>query len=600
MLNRPLEPHKNKFYFFIVVFVLTGIVLFNLFKIQIAQGRLYYFDSKNSYTLQSVVRAQRGLIYDRNGVKLVENQPKFNLYIYLDNDNSHKLFIKTVENLSRIFHEDIQKKYADEYERLKNYKNLNEIKLFTKLDYNPYIFQIEANPENFPLVQVEQTNIRKYLYPEIMSHITGYTGEITAEDYETGKYNYGDTIGKAGLERGYDDILRGINGIEKVYYYGAEDKRISSPIQPKINGRDIYLTIDIRYQQKLYDLVKQAKAKKGFEDTTSISSVVEDVKTGEIMAMASYPTYDANLFANGISQEDYNKYLNDPGKPLTNKAIQYAQPSGSIFKTLTDIVALDHGAITPQTIFNAPGTFEYGGVTFRDYGEHNWGDINMERALCVSSNIFHMKTALRLDEVTGGKAADLIAEKFDQLGISRISSLNIGSEAVSYFPTPEDKEAQGKTWVPGFLMNASIGQGEMKLTPLGAANIVSMLANKGVVKKQSIVLTDNKNFDLTNLNIAAKHFDAVNAGMRCAAKGNNPITKYDTKIYPEVSEKTGTAETGQMKNGKEIIHGWEITFTPSTSPEIAMSVFLENGHHGWHGGYISREFYKWWSKEVRS
>lgn len=598
MISKTISPNKNRLYFFILTWLFCGLIVYQVFSLQIVKGSQYYFDSKNSLSSFSIVRAARGLIYDRNGVKLVENQLKYNISIHRDESRSEK-FKKTIENLSKLFNEDVMEKYDKEYERVKNYKNISQIKLYSNKDYNPYIFQIEANPQNFPLIRVEETTVRKYLYPELISHIVGYTGDITAEDYATGNYNYGDEIGKFGIEKGYDDILRGKNGINRVDFYGTDGKQVLSSIQSKENGRDIFLTIDINYQRNLYEVIKKALERKNLQHVPSTAAVVEDVNTGEILAMASYPTFDANLFAQGISQKDYDVYLADPGKPLSNKAIQFAQAPGSTLKTLSNMVFLHEGAITADTKITTGGTFQYGGVTFQDYGRVNHGDLNVVNALCVSSNIFHMKAAIKLDEITNGNAAKKIKEKAAEMDMLKPSDLKIGSEAVGYFAAPEDLESKGERWYQGYLLNESIGQGQVKMTPLGMANLAATLASKGIHRKQSIIYDKNSKPVENDLNIAARHFATINEGMKCAAGKNNGLTQYDIKKYPQVSEKTGTAETGQYKDGKEIIHAWEITFTPSDKPEIAMSIFMENGIFGYNSGYISREFYKIWSTELR-
>jgi penicillin-binding protein 2 len=603
MLHKPLVPNRNKIYYLIIALLFTGTIIFNLFSLQVAQGSKYFFDSQNSDNKLSVSRATRGLIYDRNGTKLVENVVKYNLYMYIDNPES-KRFKTTIENLSKVFGEDVLSKYTSEYERVKNYKNINEVKLYTKIDYNPFIFQIEANPQNFPLILAEKTNIRRYLYPELISHIVGYTGEITEEDYKTGRYKFGDEIGKSGIEKGYDDILRGVNGMDRIDFYGSDGKRTVSSLQQKINGQDIYLTIDINYQAKLYESIQNALELPFLKRSVSVSSVVEDVKTGEILAMASYPNFDANKFASGISQADYETYLNTPGKPLVNKAIQYSQPPGSIFKPITAMVALQEGAINRSTSYATGGTYDYGGVTFRDAGNITRQNRNVVDSICESSNIFHMKAALATNEKTSGKAADIIKEKFSTMDMDKISDLNIGYEAPGYFPIPKDKEAKGEQWLPGYLMNASIGQGDVRMTTLNAVKIAAVVANGGEYVKQSIVKSDNNSTkpSTKNIGINPEHVATVSEGMKCSGTKDNYYLGrgvYDKSTYPAVSDKTGTAETGQKLNGQDVIHGWEITFTPSDKPEIAMAIFMENGSAGFRAGYMSREFYKVWDSQLR-
>lgn len=602
VLQKAQTPVSNRIYFIIVTFLLVSVLVYNLVNLQIVKGRQYFFDSKNSASFQSVVRANRGIIYDRNGNKLVENLTKYNLNVLKKEHINSDKFDKTIQSLSKLFNEDVSIKYNSEFEKIKDIENIPYAKIFSKLDYHPYIFQIEAHLDDYPALKLEKIIVRNYLYPDLISHIVGYTGDISAEDYKTGAYYYGDEIGKFGVEKGYDDILRGKNGLERIDYYATDNQKVNSLIQEKVNGQDVYLTIDITYQQKLYEIIKKALEIESLKNSTSVSTVLQDVKTGNILAMASYPTFDSNLFAAGINQSDYKKYLDDPGKPLTNKATQFAQSPGSIFKPLTDMVALQEGAITSDTRFYTGGTWDYGGVTFQDNDRHNWGDIGVEYALCISSNIFHMKTALALDEKSNGKGAELIKKTFSDIGMDSTSNLKIGSEAVGYFPIPKDKEDQGEPWLPGYLLNASIGQGDVRITPLEAANLVSTIASRGEIRRQNIILDKNdpKKSESKRLNIDPKQFDTINEGMKCSSNQLNGLTKYDPTKYSTVSGKTGTAETGQIdKDGNEVIHAWQITFTPSEDPELAMSIFIENGKQGYNGDYISKEFYKVWNDELR-
>jgi penicillin-binding protein 2 len=593
MLPKRQTAGKNKIFFFVLSFALVFVIIFNLVSLQIVKGGDYYFQSKNTYSLYSMQRAQRGVIYDRNGIQLVENVPKYKVFIERKDEPTEDL-TKTIENLTKLSNANVQDLYTKEYERIKGYKNITDVKIFGNLDYNPYIFQIEANPDNYPLIKVEKYTQRKYLYPELTSHILGYTGEINAEDYETGKYNYGDEIGKFGIEKGYDNILRGQNGLVQKDLYRSENKNITSVVKPVINGQDIYLTIDIEYQKKLYQLIKTAKdTNRQFKDTNSFGVVAQDVNNGQILAMASYPNFDSNLFTGGISDQAYQVYLNDPGKPLSNKATQYSQAPGSTFKLLTDVAALSNNAITKNTIFSTGGTFKFGGVNFVDAGRVDHGDINMIKALCVSSNIYHMKAALALDEKTKNKGAETINELFEEIGLDELSGINIGTESTGYFPTPEKHEAAGKDWFTGFLLNSSIGQGEVKMSPIESTKMVSTIASKGKVVKQSILLQPEQQQEVTQLNVNPSVFKDIDEGMRCATDLNNGYIGAKNKPLPEISIKTGSAETGQLVKGVETVHGWEVSYAPSSNPKVSMSIFMENAAGGWKGGYISREFYKY-------
>jgi len=587
--KRPL-PNQNRIFFFCTTIGLAFIVFFNLINLQIVKGGEYYFRSKNSYSALILERAQRGLIYDRNGIQLVENVPKFKIFVKRQ-DNPSEEMQKTLDNLSKLFSKNVNEIYSNEYERIKGYKNINEIRLFTSLDYNPYIFEIEANPSKYPLIDVEGYMQRKYLYPELTSHILGYTGEITAEDYQTGNYNFGDEIGKFGIEKGYDKVLRGQNGLKRIDRYQADNKKVESIARPTIKGQDLYLTIDIEYQKKLYELIEKARKNPNLKDVPSYGIVAQDVNNGQILAMASYPTFDSNLFVRGITNDEYQAYLNNPGKPLSNKATQYSQAPGSTFKILTNTVALGNNAINKNTIYSTGGTFLYGNVTFVDAGRKNFGDINMIQALCVSSNIYHMKAALALNDKTGGKASETIADAFNKIGLNQPSGINIGLESTGYFPTPQDKQSKGQPWFTGYLLNSSIGQGEVKLSPIGESKLAATIATKGEIVKQTIVLEQNQP-QKDRLDYPKKVFDDVDEGMRCATKLNNTYLGVKTENYPEISIKTGSAETGQISNGEEVVHGWEVSYAPSSNPKVSMSIFMEGGAGGWKGGFISRDFYK--------
>lgn len=570
------KPARNNLYLFGLIAIVFLVIVYNLFYLQIINGSKYLFETKklSSYTL--VDKADRGIIYDRNGVPLVENLPKYKIYLAKNiNDDKANEILSRLETITR---KELKSSYKIEKEKAKDIEYINEIKIITNLDYEPVVFQIDANPSLFDGVKIEKYIQRKYLFPELMSHIIGYTGEIDEKDYKTGKFRFGDQIGKVGLEKTLDEELRGVDGITKVELITSEGREVRNIVQPKQKGKDIYLTIDIQDQKKLYDLV-QSLLKRYEKDFISIGAVTQDVKTSEIVSLISYPNFDANLFSNGISTKDYQNYLEMRGNPLANKVTQYSQSPGSTFKILTDLVSVTEKAVTPSTIYEAKGKFEYGGVTFYDAGQTNWGNIDMTRALCVSSNIYHMKTSLTLDAKTNGKASETMKKYFSAMGMDKITGINLGTESVSYYPTPADKQP----WYTGNLLNASIGQGDVRTTPISLLKVPTVVANGGQYKS-SIIYQGQKQIEY-NPGFSTESIDAVRNGMECAGKGNTGIN---------VSVKTGTSETGQLDTNKnEIIHGWEISYAPSEKPKYAMSIFIENGRSGAVSARISRDYYKY-------
>ncbi|MEM2137336.1 MAG: penicillin-binding transpeptidase domain-containing protein [Candidatus Methanomethylicia archaeon] len=292
-----------------------------------------------------------------------------------------------------------QKLFYDKYDYLEF------IPIADKLDYHPYILTIETQKKLYPLAKIESFMQRFYLYPEITSHIIGYVTGVTPEDLKIKKYNLSDEIGRIGVEQGFDELLKGSDGIIKRVYKQYPHEYQDLVIKPKVNGRDLYLSIDINAQKKLYELIKESTKKDVLKDALSYGAIVQNVQTGEIIALASYPSFDSNKFIKGLSQDEYNSYLKDPGKPLMNKVISYPQPPGSTFKTLTEIAAMYYGDANKNTKYYTGGVFNYGGVNFIDFNKQNFGEIDMVKALCVSSNIYHMKLILDLDKKVNGEAA---------------------------------------------------------------------------------------------------------------------------------------------------------------------------------------------------
>lgn len=608
-MNLNLESNKfvskNRSVFFLIVLTVTFFVIYTLFNLQIVRGEEYYVESIKPYGITDVIKAKRGIIYDRNGVRLVENETKFDVFITTAHEGSDE-FDVALNRLSKLFGEDVDKIYE---ESLKKYTwETDKVKVFSKVNFNPYIFDIEANfaqynPSNKEIVKINEVIVRKYNYSDIISHIVGYTGPITREELD--QYDYldlDDYVGKFGLEKSYDKVLRGEDGEEKVDYFATDDKVARTAVKPKIDGQDIRLSIDIEYQKKLYEIVSEAVTNpeislpggaNAIHRSVSGSVVVEDPKSGEILAMVSYPNFDSNHFVEGLSVEQNQEYLSDPGKPLTNKPLQYAQSPGSIIKPLTSLSVLDAGGIDANTIFYTGGSYTpegQVGVEIIDAGRKNFGDLNVVGGICNSSNIFHVKAVQNLDST---KAPYIIEEHFNTIGLNQTSGLDLGSEAKGFFPTPDKLKEKGREWYPGYLWNASYGQGDVLMTPIGAVKLVSTLSNNGEVRNQTLIIRDEKT-DVKKLDVDQRHFDTVKEGMACSGDDTSLWVGYDVNKYKNVANKTGTAETGQYSDGEEIIHAWEISFTPTEDPELAMSVFLENGRSGWQAGYISREFYKYY------
>lgn len=598
---------RNKLYFLFVTFFLTSFLLFNLFNTQIVSGEKYYSDIANPVEYTREIKAKRGIVYDRNGVKLVDNEIKYEVSIsknIIDTEN----YEPVLNGLSKLFGINAKDNFQKDID-LRPWKE--QITIVDRQDYYPSIFELETNYRKYnnnaeqDLIKITEKHFRKYNYPEYISHIVGYVGPVTQEDLENDKekiFDEDDVIGKFGVEKGYDEILRGQNGLQVIQELTTQNRQIVKEEKKVVDGQDIYLTIDIKLQKEIYDKINVVLKNPITElsSTKSVASVVEDINNGEILALVSYPTFNSNHFIDGLSFEQNEKYLNDPGKPLTNKALQYAQSPGSIIKPLTALTLLEKQAITGDTIFYAGGEYTPQGqnsdekVKVYDAGRKVWGNLNVVGGICHSSNIFHVKG---IEKLSPSEAPYYLEENFHKIGLDQPSGLSIGYESVGFFPTPKKIEERGGQWLPGFLWNSSYGQGDVLMTPIGAAKLASTIAKNGEIIDQKIVRQETKDELINdNLNIQKSYFDLVQQGMKCSGDNTSSWTGYNTEEFIKVADKTGTAETGQIVDGNPVIHGWEISYAPYDSPKYAISIFTENGGSGWRSGYISREIYKYLSK----
>ena len=382
-----------------------------------------------------------------------------------------------------------------------------------------------------------------------------------------------------------------------------------------IAGSDVVLTIDANLQ-KITEQALEANIKKiasgGFGtayDTNAGSCVVMNVKTGEILAMASYPNYDPADFVGGISTDKWNQYNTDSAKPLMNKAVQNSYAPGSIFKMVTAIAGLESGAITRTEKINDTGQYiKYGEKWpcwyYTDYHVGH-GRLNVSQAIERSCNYFFYETGDRMGIETLAKYA-----RYFGLGVK--TGVELPSETSGAMATPEYAQTVGVTWTKGQTINASIGQGLDNFSPLQMAKYISMLANggknidvtivKSIIKSdgteasteeinnfvnQKLGLGDNTSEDLT---IHQENLDAILEGMRSVTSdttGTAYVRFQDFGI--SVGGKTGSAEAGKDENQKDIVHAWFAGFAPFEDPEIAVVVMVENGGHGNYTAEVARD-----------
>ena len=477
------------------------------------------------------------------------------------------------------------------------------------------VAEFSENSDKYPGTNIVVEPIREYTQGTLAAHVIGYASKISSEEYEVRKetYSQNDIIGKTGIESIFEEYLKGKNGTKQIDM--AVDGTITAEYtaEEAIEGSDVVLTIDAELQRVTEQVLAENLQKiqtGGFGRAyaaTASSCVVMDVRNGEILAMANVPTYNPQDFVGGISTENWNKYINDPAKPLVNKAIQNSYSPGSIFKMVTAIAGLETGAITSSTKINDTGVYnKYPDSPkncwyYTDYHRgHGW--LNVAQAIQKSCNYFFYETADRI-------GIDVLDQYATYFGLGKKTGVELLGETDGVLASRESKAAlhpDSTNWNPGDTLNAGIGQGDNEFSPLQMAKYISMLANGGknidvsIVKtirnadgsevskneinefvKQKLGLEDDTTGDL---NINPENLQVVLEGMRSVTDEQGTASSVFQNFEIAVGGKTGSAEAPGNK-----VNAWFAGFAPFDNPEIAVIVMVENGGHGYYAGEAVRE-----------
>lgn len=520
--------------------VLFGVLLFQLFYLQILTGKRNFELSQNNRIRMVTQEAPRGVIYDRNGAILATNLPILRITV-------------------------VPNKFKDARDQLPTvalHLNLDQEKILTKIEEagwdSPYPITLLREPdpkelsyfsENaYPGIQIETDLSRNYPYNELAVHLLGYVGEVDQENLKKEKnLKPGDLTGKAGLEKLYEKELRGIKGGKAVEVDSrGEDLRILKEIEP-IAGRNMVLSLDLELQK----VAEQALG------NLNGAVVVMDPNTGEILAMVSHPSYNPNLFLRNLSQGDWERLISLK-TPFLNRTLS-AYPPGSTFKPIVALGALEEGKVSPGETFLSTGSMKIGNRVFGDWRKGGFGWVNLEKALAFSVDTVFYEVGLRL-------GVEKIHDYADRFGLGKPTG----------FLLPESKgvnpDAQWKSetfqspWMGGDTANFAIGQGDLSATPLQMAVAISAIANGGklyqplLVKELSASGKERKRIFLprpvSQISVKPENLDQVRKGMRAAVTyGTAGAVNFSSL---EVAAKTGSAEISYSKK----THAWFVSFAP--------------------------------------
>lgn len=459
------------------------------------------------------------------------------------------------------------------------------------------ITAVKEQQKSFPGVDIRTSSTRDYRYPAVAAHLLGRVGKISAEELEAVKgegYNINSIIGKQGIEKYAEDYLKGVDGITGVEQTKDGRSVYEEIIEPAVPGNNVTLTIDLDLQQTaetaLYESIVKLNttAKNAAEGRYADSGavVVVDVNTGEILTMASYPTYDAATF-----NQNYSALLRNAAKPLINRAVSGEYSPGSTFKMLIAAAALEEGVITPYEIIVDKGIYTY----YKDYQPRCWayrqhgtvhGAITVTGALRDSCNYFFYDVGRRL-------TIEKIDEYAEKYGFGQQTGVEIPSEEHSgVVASPENRKKNGTMWYPGDTMQAAIGQSDTLVTPIQLASYVATIANGGTRYQLHLIksieddagrtITETNPEILDTINLTEESYNAITRGMRLVVTEGTGEAAF--KGCPvAVAAKSGSAQMGKYTNGIYV------AYAPYDNPQIAVAVVMEKSGGGSDAAPVARK-----------
>ncbi|OGZ78511.1 MAG: penicillin-binding protein 2 [Candidatus Staskawiczbacteria bacterium RIFOXYD2_FULL_37_9] len=573
-------PLKEKIsYVLFAIFFLAAAALFSkTFYLQIFEGKKLYVSAENNKGSANIIVPERGIIYDKNLKKLVSNSPAFDLVC--DRANFSVLTpeiskeISDIANSLKVNPSDVENKI----------KSSDSAQVLVAEDIShENLLVLETKMGGIFSCKIQQNTSRNYLFGPVLSQVLGYTGRINKNEYSSSSgYSINGYIGKTGLEKYYEPYLRGVPGQSRPG--GARLASQSEAAKPEIlsvpiAGNNLVLNIDIGLQQRLYDALGKSIEKMGGKKGAAVAM---DPRTGAVLALVSYPSYDDNLFSKGISKTDYDKIVNDPSQPLFNRAVSAKYPTGSTIKPFEAAAALQENLISPTKQINDPGYIlvksQYDpSVVYRYGGVAPHGMVDMKKAIAVSSNIYFYTVGGGYGDQQGLGPAR-IKKYLSLFGWNEKTGIDLPGEFSGFIPDPAWKKAtKGLSWFDGDTYNLSIGQSDLQTTPLQVTSAYCAIANGGTLYKPQIVksIVGVKEFapEIIRSNfIDPENLAIVRQGMRDGVAEDYGISKSLNDLPVAVAAKTGTAEIGY----NNLFNVWSSVFAPYDNPEIVLVVTAEN------------------------
>jgi len=556
-------------------------LLGQLWYLQVLEGgRLQEMSERNRIRVRPVA-APRGILFDRNGLALVDNRPAFTLSLIPREMDDRDTVMARLSVLLKIpmreLEEALERVPPDSFRPVRVRRGLT-------LDE---VTKVEERKLELPGVVVEVEPQRVYPTSTFAAHLLGYVREVTDDQMKQGRYRRGDMIGQSGLERLLDEHLRGRDGGERI-----EVDAMGRPVQVMRReepdpGAQVITTVDRRIQEA----AERAMAGR------SGAVIVMDPRNGDVLAMTSSPAFELDRLTGNLDREEWLKVIRDPLTPLMNRALQSQYAPGSVFKVVVAAAGLQEGSLTPMDKTYCNGEFHLGQWTFKDWKEGGHGHVDTRTALIHSCNIFFYQAGLKV-----GPAA--IARYAEAFGLGSPSGIDLGGERAGMVPFLDGRRrVDGRKWQAGDTVNMSIGQGQVLVTPMQIARMMSAVANGGVLWRPRLVQRVERVDGSLAYSSSSKMTGRVDlspivwAFLRQALSGvvNEGGTGAAARIPGiDVAGKTGTAQSvNKSDSAKGQDHAWFASFAPAQDPEVVVVVLVERGGKGGQvAAPIARQIYQ--------
>jgi penicillin-binding protein 2 len=580
--GRMLEAFRFRMYFFITVVSLIFLALIiQLINLQIIHGSEYREKSRSNMEDFIPIPATRGEIYDRTfsgnrpGMSVVTNRPSFNITTIPARFKSSEEMKGVIENLRTLLRIPEESIKLDLRER----NPWERIVIIEDVNFES-IVRVASNQHLIPNIDWEDAPVRVYNANNIFAHVVGYIGSISKEEYgrlRRSGYKYYQKIGKTGIEKKYDSLLRGKDGfIKRIVDVKNRTEGEQVGLEP-VSGSNIILTLDYEVQKATHDAMGDKKG----------SAVAIKVSTGEVLALVSKPDFDPNQMISKDNSVVVKKLLNDRDRPFLNRVIQAKYPPASTFKLVTAIAALETEKSHPGKTFFCPGKFTLRGYRDKDfYCFQAHGALDLKQAIAHSCSVYFYKLGYKIGPTP-------IITYAGYLGLNQKTGIDIPGEERSFVPSMKWKlRTYGQSWFDGDTINMSIGQGFLNITPIGMANLVASIVNNGIAYKPKVIReirsADNsrivrgfKKERLRETPLSPLTIKTIKTGMRMGVLIGTQKMLKNMKV--QVAGKTGTAQTRSIRKEDATQHAWYVGYAPFDAPvekAVAVAVLVEYGQWG--------------------